>query len=118
MGPHFAFPQQLPRRRDGRVAEGARLESVFTRKGNVGSNPTLSASLFPSSWSPKRGSFSRFSWRGGVVSTVPVWLARVCDSRRFVDRRHSFPHDQPSHDCHLAQCRASAKKRATAVVSK
>jgi hypothetical protein len=32
------------RRRDGRVAEGARLESVFTRKGNVGSNPTLSAS--------------------------------------------------------------------------
>ena len=33
------------RRRDGRVAEGARLESVFTRKGNVGSNPTLSASL-------------------------------------------------------------------------
>ena len=33
----------LIRRRDGRVAEGARLESVFTRKGNVGSNPTLSA---------------------------------------------------------------------------
>jgi hypothetical protein len=28
------------------VAEGARLESVFTRKGNVGSNPTLSAILF------------------------------------------------------------------------
>jgi hypothetical protein len=27
------------------VAEGARLESVFTRKGNVGSNPTLSARL-------------------------------------------------------------------------
>jgi hypothetical protein len=27
------------------VAEGARLESVFTRKGNVGSNPTLSASF-------------------------------------------------------------------------
>jgi hypothetical protein len=27
------------------VAEGARLESVFTRKGNVGSNPTLSASI-------------------------------------------------------------------------
>ena len=33
----------LIRRRDGREAEGARLESVFTRKGNVGSNPTLSA---------------------------------------------------------------------------
>ena len=27
------------------MAEGARLESVFTRKGNVGSNPTLSAIL-------------------------------------------------------------------------
>ncbi len=36
----------LIRRRDGRVAEGARLESVFTRKGNVGSNPTLSAMFF------------------------------------------------------------------------
>jgi hypothetical protein len=35
----------LKTRRDGRVAEGARLESVFTRKGNVGSNPTLSAIL-------------------------------------------------------------------------
>ena len=27
----------------GRVAEGARLESVFTLTRNVGSNPTLSA---------------------------------------------------------------------------
>jgi hypothetical protein len=33
------------RRRDGRVAEGARLESVYTLTGIVGSNPTLSASL-------------------------------------------------------------------------
>ena len=40
------MPRTQFRRRDGRVAEGARLESVFTRKGNVGSNPTLSASLF------------------------------------------------------------------------
>jgi hypothetical protein len=38
------------RRRDGRVAEGARLESVFTRKGNVGSNPTLSASFLSTSY--------------------------------------------------------------------
>ncbi len=30
-------------RRDGRVVEGARLESVFTGNCNVGSNPTLSA---------------------------------------------------------------------------
>ncbi len=43
----FRISIALPRfsRRDGRVAEGARLESVFTRKGNVGSNPTLSAIL-------------------------------------------------------------------------
>src|SRR2546423_15271971 len=35
-------------RRDGRVAEGARLESVYTLTGIVGSNPTLSASFsFP-----------------------------------------------------------------------
>ena len=27
------------------MAEGARLESVFTRKGNEGSNPSLSANL-------------------------------------------------------------------------
>ncbi len=31
-------------RRGVRVAEGARLESVFTRNRDVGSNPTLSAS--------------------------------------------------------------------------
>src|ERR1035438_5848010 len=30
--------------RDGRVVEGARLESVFRGNSNVGSNPTLSAS--------------------------------------------------------------------------
>ena len=29
--------------RDGRVVEGARLESVFRGNSNVGSNPTLSA---------------------------------------------------------------------------
>jgi hypothetical protein len=34
-----------PRRRDGRVAEGARLESVYTGNRIVGSNPTPSASL-------------------------------------------------------------------------
>jgi hypothetical protein len=40
-------PEQLRRRRDGRVAEGARLESVFRGNSNVGSNPTLSAITFP-----------------------------------------------------------------------
>ncbi len=34
-----------PRWRDGRVAEGARLESVFRGNSNVGSNPTLSARI-------------------------------------------------------------------------
>ena len=32
-------------RRDGRVAEGARLESVYTLTGIGGSNPSLSARL-------------------------------------------------------------------------
>ena len=36
-------------RRDGRVAEGARLESVYTFAGIGGSNPTLSAITFGSS---------------------------------------------------------------------
>ncbi len=35
-----------PSRRDGRVAEGARLESVFRGNSNVGSNPTLSAMIY------------------------------------------------------------------------
>ena len=38
-------PPQVHLRRDGRVVEGARLESVFRGNSNVGSNPTLSASL-------------------------------------------------------------------------
>src|SRR5262249_33121027 len=36
---------QAPIRRGGRVAEGARLESVFTGNRNVGSNPTPSATF-------------------------------------------------------------------------
>src|ERR1017187_1102725 len=39
-------PHLVPNRRDGRVVEGARLESVFRGNSNVGSNPTLSASKF------------------------------------------------------------------------
>jgi hypothetical protein len=47
------------------VAEGARLESVFTRKGNVGSNPTLSAMLLKTNGlrevsNPLSGSFFFF----------------------------------------------------------
>ncbi len=41
-------------RRDGRVAEGARLESVFRGNSNVGSNPTLSAT-------PLRRAAARFA---------------------------------------------------------
>ena len=37
---------KLAARRDGRVAEGARLESVYTFTGIGGSNPSLSASNF------------------------------------------------------------------------
>jgi len=36
-------PPVNPNWRDGRVVEGARLESVFRGNSNVGSNPTLSA---------------------------------------------------------------------------
>ena len=42
----YPFLPMIVRRRDGRVAEGARLESVFRGNSNVGSNPTLSASSF------------------------------------------------------------------------
>jgi hypothetical protein len=45
--PQSVVPSVDSRRRDGRVAEGARLESVFRGNSNVGSNPTLSASLQP-----------------------------------------------------------------------
>jgi hypothetical protein len=43
------FPDKMKKmkpvaRRDGRVAEGARLESVYTFTGIGGSNPSLSAS--------------------------------------------------------------------------
>ncbi len=45
-----SFPDKIKMkrwaRRDGRVAEGARLESVYTFTGIGGSNPSLSASLF------------------------------------------------------------------------
>jgi len=66
-------------RRDGRVAEGARLESVFTRKGNVGSNPTLSASF--SNRSQTCGFrelvtvFERFR-AGSDPGASPCWVAK------------------------------------------
>jgi hypothetical protein len=53
-------------RRDGRVAEGARLESVFRGNSNVGSNPTLSAMFLPHKhWRlPKIGSPEYVFWSG------------------------------------------------------
>src|SRR5580704_1721689 len=60
-------------RRDGRVAEGARLESVFTRKGNVGSNPTLSARLILKD-------LEQISWRLPYPATA---IFRESRSRRY-----------------------------------
>src|ERR1700757_1280123 len=66
---HPADAILVRRWRDGRVAEGARLESVFTLTGNVGSNPTLSAITYPRS--PRKNSYARrmrpviFFWYGG-----------------------------------------------------
>src|SRR5690242_14824755 len=54
-----SFRRSLPdnwRRRDGRVAEGARLESVYTGNRIVGSNPTLSAKQYGGPTSRKRSS--------------------------------------------------------------
>jgi hypothetical protein len=55
-------PREGPIRRGGRVAEGARLESVFTGNRNVGSNPTPSATF----------SGSRFS-----VATIRHGIRRI-----------------------------------------
>jgi hypothetical protein len=49
------------------VAEGARLESVFTRKGNGGSNPSLSAIPF---------SFNEL----GAIRTAKPMPGAVCDA--------------------------------------
>src|SRR5215471_8533360 len=60
-------------RRGGRVAEGARLESVFTGNRNVGSNPTPSAKfsdrLFRCAWPLRRGYPVRRVDRSSVAST-------------------------------------------------
>ena len=59
------------RRRDGRVAEGARLESVFRGNSNVGSNPTLSASSF---------AVIQLGAIHTVVHTVKPIRGAVCDA--------------------------------------
>jgi integrase/recombinase XerD len=57
------------------VAEGARLESVFTRKGNVGSNPTLSASIHSKGLKGVRPSGYRFGYvlTGSIIAILDVF---------------------------------------------
>src|ERR1041385_7964507 len=63
---------QLPaaRRRDGRVAEGARLESVFRGNSNVGSNPTLSARILHPSVSATGNNHAE-------TQTRKIWLGSL-----------------------------------------
>src|ERR1700704_2017512 len=80
LAPHLAatiVPRDAAclKRRGGRVAEGARLESVFTGNRNVGSNPTPSAKayiddnkalLLDGAWRPKLGR-ARLSQGSGIL---------------------------------------------------
>ena len=73
----------LPRmtRRGVRVAEGARLESVFSRNRDVGSNPTLSAILRPA----RRGYGWRAIWSLGVrwqaITYFGMWYVYILRSK-------------------------------------
>ena len=69
------------------MAEGARLESVFTRKGNVGSNPTLSAiqsglQRIPTIGSSKIRELSRFFAIPPLEADRGEWTGR---SRAAID---------------------------------
>jgi hypothetical protein len=57
------------------VAEGARLESVFTRKGNVGSNPTLSATQSGLQRNPA-ALFRKSRKNAAIPSNLALRLAR------------------------------------------
>ncbi len=84
------------RGRDGRVAEGARLESVFRGNSNVGSNPTLSAMFLANSLIPdinltrtiREGMSSRCLERYEIAEAL---LRRdfvvQCESVSFADRK-------------------------------
>src|SRR2546421_8014253 len=79
---------RAPSRRDGRVAEGARLESVYTGNRIVGSNPTPSArapaiggatkvpAQVPRHWS------SFFLWVTAVSTGARLALPRLTINRR------------------------------------
>jgi hypothetical protein len=66
-------------RRDGRVAEGARLESVFTLTGNLGSNPSLSAIPFSQSTENTRIGQCLFGSEG-----VPLLLGLFAQRAHFL----------------------------------
>ena len=73
--PRNRFPN---RRRDGRVAEGARLESVFRGNSNVGSNPTLSATQSrPASILPKIALIATIS--SGILFKASRFICRMGD---------------------------------------
>jgi hypothetical protein len=88
-----SFPDKmkmkLVTRRDGRVAEGARLESVYTFTGIGGSNPSLSA--IPRT-EKASSSIGEISWRNLKVFCV----GESCDIR-FLDRAEEIL-DHPSSD--------------------
>src|SRR5208282_6585505 len=63
-------------RRDGRVAEGARLESVFRGNSNVGSNPTLSASFLSTTYE----NCSLSACNGVQRASNVAWLSTSIDA--------------------------------------
>src|SRR5947209_10593720 len=71
-------------RRDGRVVEGARLESVYRGNSIEGSNPSLSAIIFrmPERLSYGRRSLQRFNLGNGIPS--PGTLGARIPSVRFL----------------------------------
>jgi hypothetical protein len=81
------------------VAEGARLESVFTRKGNVGSNPTLSA-IFHSKRLRrlKRPAMDSATVEFPIRQTSSVLSRKGCRIKvRLYVREHSSPQIPQSH---------------------
>jgi hypothetical protein len=86
-----AFCGAQPEWRDGRVAEGARLESVYTRKGIQGSNPCLSASSCPKvrpfqasclgipvfiKSGTQRKSYNR-ALKGSIIAVLHLWAVML-----------------------------------------
>ena len=88
-----------PSRRGGRVAEGARLESVFTGNRNVGSNPTPSAKsfLFKNYYSGLGARTSVYPNAYPNIEQVPAWpsaevISAVQDSSAALLLRLGFVH--------------------------